>query len=105
MQNISFRQFMITYNFRQYNDNGETENDKMDCSTIRINYPTNEEETCHHWFEFGMYDYECDLERIKHFETIFSEHHLNMYISSIYHKNELNMLEIYLTKDRYNNEL
>lgn len=104
MKKITFRQFMIAYNFRQYNEAGQTENEKMDCSIIRIHYPTDEEESTHHWFEFGMYDYENDYTRMKHFEEIFSDYILNMHISTIYHNIELNILEIYLTTVN-NNEI
>lgn len=95
---ITFKQFLLTYDFRYYNENGLGDSEQEDTTIVRINYPTDDQEEDRHWFEFGMYDYEPNCYKKQHFEEIFSNNILNMYVSYFKHNDRLNILEVYLTK-------
>ena len=98
MENITFKQFIMTYNFRYVTsdkDWGE------DTSIIRI-YPKNDDstyETCK-WFEFGVYDYAEDSIKWETIERSLSKEILESYINSFWVDNNTSTLHVYLTKNK-----
>ena len=106
MKNITFKQFMLTYNFCYYNEKGTTDKEKEDTMIIRINYPQDEEELYYTWFEFGICDYAINSFKLKQINKIFSDYILNLYVEEIRYNEEINnVVNIYLTKDRYISEV
>ena len=96
MKSITFKQFMLTYNFRQYNGECESERNKYNTSIIRINYDDGECTSLYKWFEFGMYDFGCNPSKLELLEIIFSDTILNSYVSDFGYNEELEVFEISL---------
>lgn len=103
MNNITFKQFIYTYNFRYVNNikqNGDYDNDTC---IIRI-YPATETNERNRWFEFGIYDFSEDDYKWNICENVLSKEILNSYIESIsYNEDYNNVVTIYLTKDKIKN--
>lgn len=101
MEAITFKQFMLTYNFRQYNEECRSERDKYNTSIIRINY-VNEKDfyADYNWFEFGMYDFSSGDLKLKQLKEIFSEKILNMYVSGFVYNEDLEVFEINLNNEK-----
>ena len=98
MNNITFKQFIYTYNFRYVNDikqNGDYDNDTC---IIRI-YPPSENHEKNRWFEFGIYDFSEDEYKWKICKTVLSPEILNSYVEQIcYNTDYNNVVTVYLTK-------
>lgn len=102
MNNITFKQFIYTYNFRcvdatkNFNDNAWE-----DTLIIRI-YPHREDFLNIEWFEFGVYDFsnkECTWEIC---ERVLSKDILDSYVESISYDGERdNVVTICLTKEKH----
>ena len=90
MKAITFKQFMLTYNFRYYREECKTENDRLDSHIIRIKYPVDKNYIDYEWFEFGMYDYSGEDYKLKQIKRIFSNEILNMYVYDISYQEDLN---------------
>lgn len=101
MKNITFKQFLITHSFRGINENGNSEEERMDSSIIRIYYPDNNCINDYRWFEFGMYDYAGDYYKSKQLNMILSEYLLGLYVSSFYMNDRLGLITVYLTEEEY----
>lgn len=98
MNNISFREFINTYNFRYINDLQDNYN--FDTQIIRI-YPPSDEMERHNWFEFGVYDFSERSYKQKIIETVLSKEILDSYIETISFNHDYeNTVTIYLTKDK-----
>lgn len=97
--NITFKQFLLTYNFRYVLDNSE---EGMDTAIIRIYPPSTEDNLKYnnYWFEFGIYDYSEDSWKIKIAEECLSQEILNSYISSFHVDEKTSTFHVYLTKDK-----
>jgi len=79
MYNITLKQFLLTYNFREYIDNIHlSENEKMDTSHIRIYLPSGNE-----FFEYGMYGFDNSYLMLKRINEIFNPKILNSYMYSM----------------------
>ena len=93
MKRISFRQFINTFNFRDFNEGNE------DNKIIRINFSLlNDDCSSHHYIDFGVYDF--DGGKRARVEKVFSSEILDSYIESIgFAYGFENTVEIYLTKD------
>lgn len=92
MKRITFKQFLMTYNFRHYRDELV---EKEDSTIIRI-YPGPNYRRCF-WFDFGVYNFgekEFTYEIIK---TIFNDNILNSYINDFGYNVNSDIIEIYLT--------
>lgn len=98
MNNIPFREFINTYNFRYINDLKENYN--FDTQIIRI-YPPNDRIETRNWFEFGVYDFSESSYKQKIIETVLSKEILDSYVESIsYNPDYENAVTIYLTKKK-----
>lgn len=99
MNRITFRQFILTYNFRDINQ-FNNDDDQFDTSIIRIYLP-NDEFHKHEWFEFGIYDFSEDSFKMEMCERIFSKEILDSYIASFeYNDSHENVFTVYLSKDK-----
>lgn len=99
MKAITFKQFMLTYNFRQYNNECRFENDKYNTDTIRIKYKKDNSVFDYDWFEFGIYDFGGNYKKLEQIKEIFSEKILNMYVDGFSYNEDLGVFEVYLSDD------
>lgn len=98
MNNIPFREFINTYNFRYINNLQDDYN--FDTQIIRI-YPPSDEMKRHYWFEFGVYDFSESSCKQKIIETVLSKEILESYVESIsFNQDYENVVTIYLTKEK-----
>ena len=98
MNNIPFKEFINTYNFRYVNDLKENYN--FDTQIIRI-YPPSDKMERNNWFEFGVYDFGESSYKQKIIETVLSKEILESYVESIsYNIDYESVVTIYLTKDK-----
>lgn len=100
MKAITFKQFMLTYNFRQYNNDCLCEKDRYNTSIIRINYKNENTVFDYDWFEFGIYDFGGDCKKLEQIKHIFGANILNAYVSSFGYNEDLEVFEIYLSDDK-----
>lgn len=93
MKRITFRQFMNTFNFRDFCEGNE------DTRIIRINFSLlNDNCSSHDYIDFGIYDF--DGGKRERIEKVFSSEILDSYIESIgFVYGFERTIEIYLTKD------
>lgn len=98
MENITFKQFLITYSFRYITNNKDI---REDTDIIRI-YPPNEDllNWNHRWFEFGIYDFSEDSWKWSIVEQSLSKEILESYVSSFWADTETSTLHVQLTKNR-----
>lgn len=97
MNNIPFREFINTYNFRYINNLGNDYN--FDTQIIRI-YPPSNEIKRNNWFEFGVYDFSESSVKQKIIEQVLSQEILDSYVESIsFNRDYENTVTIYLTKE------
>lgn len=98
MNNIPFREFINTYNFRYVNN---LQNDyNNDTQIIRI-YPPSDETERHKWFEFGVYDFSESSYKQKIIEQVLSKEILDSYVESISCNTDYeNVVTICLTKQK-----
>ena len=101
MDNISFEQFIKTYNFRYINDtvshNKEIGNDTC---IIRIYLPTDDFYR-DNWFDFGIYDFGSKESTWEMCKQILSKEILNSYVSCVQYNPEYDCeVTIYLTKNK-----
>ena len=98
MNNIPFREFINTYNFRYINNLQDNYN--FDTQIIRI-YPPSDEIKRNDWFEFGVYDFSESSCKQKIIETVLSKEILDSYVESIsFNQDYENTVTIYLTKEK-----
>ena len=98
MNNIPFREFINTYNFRYVNNLQDNYN--YDTQIIRI-YPPSDEIRRNDWFEFGVYDFSESSCKQKIIETVLSKEILDSYVESIsFNQDYENVVTIYLTKEK-----
>ena len=98
MNNIPFREFINTYNFRYINNLQDNYN--FDTQIIRI-YPPSDEIKRNDWFEFGVYDFSESSCKQKIIETVLSKEILDSYVESIsFNQDYENTITIYLTKEK-----
>jgi len=102
MNNITFKQFLLTYNFRDWCGNGtNTENETTQI--IRIYPPEGENgpySIHHEWIEFGIYDFSADNWKERIAETFLSEKIMNSYIESFRIDDYTSILYVYLTDEK-----
>ena len=100
MKNITFKQFIYTYNFRYSNDlsDGDLSNDTV---IIRIHYPIKDMYGYKDkWIEFGIYDFGCKKTTWEICEDTLSENILNSYVNNIQYNEDFNrVVTIYLTNE------
>lgn len=105
MNNITFKQFLMTYNFRSAIGNGcGTENE--DTQIIRLYPPTEESENFlqYKWIEFGIYDFSANSLKMLIAETFLNEKIMNSYIESFFVEDNTSILHVYLTnREEYDN--
>lgn len=98
LKNITFRQFIETYNFRYC-----ISSDDFNSKIIRIYfgelYHTSEDSN---WFEFGVYDW--DSNKLQRIERVLSSEILNSYIGSINQSLQDDSIFITLTKEPYKDD-
>ena len=98
MNNIPFREFINTYNFRYINNLKDDYN--YDTQIIRI-YPPSEKEERHKWFEFGVYDFSESSYKQEIIEQVLSKEILDSYVESIsFNQDYENAVTIHLTKEK-----
>lgn len=105
MKAITFKQFMLTYNFKQYNENCKFEKNTYNTSIIRINYANKNNIYEYDWFEFGVYDFSGDCRKLEQLKEIFSEKILNMFVSSFGYNEDIEVFEIFLKDENYIEEV
>lgn len=105
MKAITFKQFMTTYNFRLYRSDCESENNKLNSSTIRIRYNFSENYTQFDWFEFGIYDYAGNNYKLKQINEIFSKRILEMYVCDFYYDDDLGVFVMTLSDEKHISEV
>lgn len=94
MNAITFKQFMETFNFRDFNPAGTTEDSKYNSKIIRIYV-----DECEAWFDFGIDAFHSkSLQRL--LEKIFSKDIIQSTVSSMTYINEIGMLKIYLETEQ-----
>ena len=102
MNNITFKQFLLTYNFRDCVDNG-TNIENETTQIIRI-YPPEEENGLYSklygWIEFGIYNFSMDEIKMHIAETFLSEKIMNSYVENFYVDNYTSILYVYLTDEK-----
>lgn len=98
MNNIPFREFINTYNFRYINNLKDDYN--YDTQIIRI-YPPSEKEERYKWFEFGVYDFSESSYKQEIIEQVLSKEILDSYVESIsFNQDYENVVTIHLTKEK-----
>lgn len=102
MNNITFKQFIYTFNFRYYDDSKRDEYNKYDTQIIRIYFKSGSKvETEYHWFEFGVYDFSNKQYTWELCKRYLNEHILNSYVDSIsFNQEEDNSIRVYLTEEK-----
>ena len=100
MENISFKQFIYTFNFRYYDDSKRGECNKEDTLIIRIhNHEEVTFEDC--WFEFGIYDFSCKDTTWDYCCKFLNENVLNSYVDCIkFNIEENSVINIWITKEK-----
>ena len=102
MMNITFEQFIKTYNFRYVNSlKGEKDLDNDTC-IIRIYPPTEEfNQYRNNWFEFGVYDFSQKEVTWDLCKRVLSKEILESYIDTIQYNDDYNaVVTVYLTKNK-----
>lgn len=98
MNNIPFREFINTYNFRYINNLQDNYN--FDTQIIRI-YPPGDRTDSYNWFEFGVYDFSESSCKQKIIEQVLSKEILDSYVERIsYNQDYENTVTIHLTKKK-----
>lgn len=105
MKAITFKQFMLTYNFRCYREECKSEDDRLNTYIIRIKYPVDKDSINYEWFEFGMYDYAGENYKLKQLKRIFSNDILNMYVGDIYYQDDLPSVVVTLSYNKHIDEV
>ena len=106
MKSITFKQFMLTYNFRYYREDCKEDAHRMNTSCIRIEYPTgNDVYKSHEWLEFGMYDYGGNSYKLQQLKSVFNEKILNSYVSDFYYDDDLEIFVVRLSEEQYIDEV
>lgn len=106
MKSITFAQFMLTYNFRYYREDCKEEAHRMNTSSIRIEYPTdNDLYKSHEWFEFGMYNYSGNSYTLEQLKAIFNEKILDLYVCGFYYDDDLEIFVVRLSEEQYIDEV
>lgn len=100
MKNITFKQFLITYNFRYVPSSKEED---WDTTIVRV-YPDIYGHK-HFWFEFGLYDFSEASFKYDIAKSFFNEKILNSYISNFGINPNTDVFEIYLTEEEDNDEI
>lgn len=100
MKTITFKQFLLTYNFRNYRTDCELENNKWDTNIIRVEYYISEDSYNTTWFELGLYDFGPNCEKLDTINRVLSKDILNMNVSSFHFDYDLNTFVVLLTKDK-----
>lgn len=101
MKAITFKQFLLTYNFRNYRDDCKIENNRCDTNIIRIEYYRNKDSYDPTWFELGLYDFGPNCDKLKNINKVLSKDILNMNVSSFYFDYDLNTFVVTLTTDAH----
>lgn len=86
---MKLRDFIPLVNFRYYNEDGLTEDDKHDSSIIRLILDN------HTWLYVGADDYDCDG-AIRSIKEFLKSEILDMEVSSISVNEGLNCLDVYI---------
>lgn len=101
MDNISFEQFIKTYNFRYVNESIRDKNDLCnDTCIIRI-YPPTDDFHRDNWFDFGIWDFSHKESTWDRCKQILSKEILNSYVDCIQYNPDYDCeVTIYLTKNK-----
>lgn len=101
MDNISFEQFIKTYNFRYVNDSIKAKKDiDNDTCIIRI-YPPTDDFYKDNWFDFGIYDFGSKESTWECCKQILSKEIINSYVNCIQYNPDYDCeVTIYLTKEK-----
>lgn len=100
MNNITFKQFLLTYNFRYVIDGSEQ---GYDTQIIRIYPPEGENgpySRGHEWIEFGIYDFSEDSWKMSLAEKFLNENIMNSYVEDFCVNEKTSILHIYLTNKK-----
>lgn len=97
MKNITFKQFLNTYNFRNVLDSTE---EGMDTAIVRIYPDLDNEYSEHRWFEFGLYDYSESSWKRDIANLCLSKEVMESYISSFYVNEKTGVLHVWLTMEK-----
>lgn len=103
MENMSFKQFIYTFNFRYYDDSKRGENNKEDTLIIRIHYSFDDDDIIDDdcWFEFGVYDFGSKDITWEYCCRFLNQKILNSYITCIrFDAEENNVVNIWVTKEK-----
>ena len=90
---ITFKQFVETFNFGDYDQYCSEDVYKYNTKNIRV-YHSNIHKC--DWFEFGVYDFGEDTWNI--LEKSLSKNVLESYIDCITYNGEINMVEVYIAQ-------
>lgn len=83
MKNITFEQFLLTYNFR-LSDGTQNSDGAWNSQTIRVHIPQKDlSYDTSDWFEFGIYHFDRGVDILKRIRKIFNEDILKSYVYSI----------------------
>lgn len=100
MKNITFEQFINTYNFREVIPSRYADSPCRDTTKIiRINFEELAYGDYDCWFEFGVYDWAHNKHRLVN--EVLSDKILNSYVESISYSDEDNVLIVDLTNSEY----
>ena len=99
MNNITFKQFIYSFNFRAMDNTKRNEDDMYDTIIIRIYPPSENFNRYDEWFEFGIYDFSAKDYTWDNCKKVLSKEILESYIDSIcYDCERNNTVVVYLTK-------
>lgn len=111
MKKITFKQFMNTFNFRNINDTKRKSNGEYleDTKIIRIYSPKiyDSFDLENKWIEFGLYDFSTNNYKNKIMGEFLSKEILDSYVDEIRIEDNgewQDIVKVYLTKDKENNE-
>ena len=98
MKNITFKQFLYTFNFREFRNEDYHTKEGYNTKIIRIYYPMEDfSYTDDYWIEFGLNDFISDESKEKLLKMFFTTEILNSYIGCIEDQRHSDCIELYLT--------
>lgn len=98
VDNITFKQFLIAFNFRDVNETGTISKEQLGTKIIRIYFGSEMHIGESEYIEFGMYDYASKKRSLEIASKVFSKDIMNSYVENI--EEDENGLSIYLTEDK-----
>lgn len=95
---MKLKKFLMTYNFRYYDENQDSEDLKDGTYTIRIKpYINNKYIGMHdNHIEFGVYDWTLDSTKRKTIELCLSQQLLNSKVTEIRFNPDIQLVEVFV---------